>query len=389
MIFIDNRHPRRKTCMLMVTHQCNLNCIYCYEHFKSAQMMSFETAKKCILLEVEKVKGSDQFKELEIQFMGGEPFMNFRLIKQVVEWLENNYLDIPYICFASSNGTLIHGNIRKWLERHRNTIFVGLSYDGSVGMQSTNRGVAPIDVDWFIHTWPNQGMHMTVSKETLPNLSGGVIELQRKGGRCTVALAQGVKWTETDVNLYRRELEILSDFYLEHDGFQPVEPLMTRSFTGIDKDGHVSRSCGTGLGMTTYDVDGTAYPCHMFTPLVMGGNAQPLRDASVCDNCDLADERCKGCTFINWCPTCYGINLAIRGDVRKRDEYLCKMICTQVEIVSEFQLRYFHKMKRRIDSADIERLVAALDVYERIQRNDIHIPMQNGKEVKNNEDGNP
>ena len=27
--------PRRRTCILIVTHQCNLNCRYCYESFKS------------------------------------------------------------------------------------------------------------------------------------------------------------------------------------------------------------------------------------------------------------------------------------------------------------------------------------------------------------------
>ena len=37
---------KRRTCMLVITHQCNLNCRYCYESFKSRKAMPFDLAKK-------------------------------------------------------------------------------------------------------------------------------------------------------------------------------------------------------------------------------------------------------------------------------------------------------------------------------------------------------
>ena len=43
---------------------------------------------KKFLYEAKFVKDNDDFDELEIDFMGGEPFMNFSLIKEIVEWLE-------------------------------------------------------------------------------------------------------------------------------------------------------------------------------------------------------------------------------------------------------------------------------------------------------------
>lgn len=49
---------KRRICMLMITHACNLNCTYCYERFKDNSMMSFETAQKCILKEIDFVKNS-------------------------------------------------------------------------------------------------------------------------------------------------------------------------------------------------------------------------------------------------------------------------------------------------------------------------------------------
>ena len=78
---------RRRTCMLIVTHACNLNCSYCYEPYKQNVYMDLDLAKEIISREARFVNESDDFDELEIDFMGGEPLMNFPLIKNVVEWL--------------------------------------------------------------------------------------------------------------------------------------------------------------------------------------------------------------------------------------------------------------------------------------------------------------
>lgn len=82
---------RRRCCTLMITRRCNLNCSYCYESHKSHDVshdMTFETAKRLLLAEFSLVKASRDFDEIEIDFMGGEPLMNFDLIKKVVEWIE-------------------------------------------------------------------------------------------------------------------------------------------------------------------------------------------------------------------------------------------------------------------------------------------------------------
>lgn len=85
----DQEHSgRRRVCMLMVTHACNLNCSYCYESHKGNNYMSFELAKDIILNEADLVKKSSKFDEIQVDFMGGEPLMNFPLIKQIVEWLK-------------------------------------------------------------------------------------------------------------------------------------------------------------------------------------------------------------------------------------------------------------------------------------------------------------
>ena len=110
---------RKRTCMLIVTHACNLNCSYCYEAHKQNAYTDVDLAKRIILQESHFVSESKSFEELEIDFMGGEPLMNFPLIKEIVEWLETGVIDIPWVCFATTNGTLLTDKIKAWLREHK------------------------------------------------------------------------------------------------------------------------------------------------------------------------------------------------------------------------------------------------------------------------------
>ena len=87
-----------RTCTLMVTHACNLNCTYCYEEFKGDRYMDKDLAISIVQSELALVECSDKFEALQIDFMGGEPLMNFPLIKHVVEWVESHPLKYP-LCF--------------------------------------------------------------------------------------------------------------------------------------------------------------------------------------------------------------------------------------------------------------------------------------------------
>lgn len=304
--------------------------------------------------------------------MGGEPFMNFSLIQKVVEWLGQIDAGIPYITFATSNGTLITEEKKPWLEAHKDRFCVGLSYDGDDLMQNMNRKTPPISLDWFIKTWPKQGLRMTISKETLPTFAKGVLSLQRRGCVCTAALAQGVDWTEVDAAIFERELRILSDTYLKDFSLTPIEPLLTRPLHEIGTRAPQKKFCGSGGGMITYDIDGRAYPCHMFTPLVLGEEkACELLNSDLCKSTEIEDSECRGCSYSSWCPTCYGFNYSLRGDIRRRDHGWCKMIDVQVRASCEFQVKYYHKRISEITKTDASQVRAAVRVARMIKENKI------------------
>ena len=68
-----------KTVMLTLTHRCNLSCIYCYKSDKNADVMEEITALQIIEQEM---NGNSEIDFIEFDLFGGEPFLNFSLIKK-------------------------------------------------------------------------------------------------------------------------------------------------------------------------------------------------------------------------------------------------------------------------------------------------------------------
>ena len=355
-----------RKCMLIVTHSCNLNCTYCYEAFKSEKHMEPALAKKIILDELTFVQKSEKFKKLEIHFMGGEPFLNFQLIKEVVEWLSKLKQDVPVITSCSTNGTLIDDTIKDWLRTHNDILRLVLSYDGDFEMQNRNRHTAKnqIDLQFFIQNWPGYSYHMTISKETLPSLARGVLELQRAGGELDVAIAQGVDWTDEDAIIYREQLNILKETYLQDSSLKPINLIAAGLFGIMENQKKQRKCCGTGTSMKTYDIDGKTYPCHMFAPIVCGPErALELEKSGMTETCQVTDHFCKNCNIIRWCPTCYGINYNFRGDITFRDHRLCTMIRTQAHVACEFQIAYYSKHIDKLIEEDMAQLKGAINSY--------------------------
>ncbi len=362
---------RRRTCMLMVTHACNLNCSYCYESHKKKAYMDINLAKALILKEAQFVKESNDFDEMQIDFMGGEPFMNFPLIKEIVEWLESGVIDVPWVCFATTNGTLLTDEIKNWLRQHKNAINLGASYDGNSEMQSTNRGTDEynLDLDFFHELWSNQPFHMTISKETLPNLAKGVLDIQKQGYKVEGALAEGVDWTIDDALMYREQLCILKNAYLKNPAFAPFNILTkyVSVFNSADTEKVQEKWCGTGKYMATYDIDGKKYGCHMFTPIVLGDKAI-LSDSVDWDK--TADDYCKTCVLRNFCPTCAGFNYKYRGHIALRDKSWCPMVLAEAITACEFQVELISKMDK-LDEKDAQHGQAALQAYKILKDFDI------------------
>ena len=366
---------RRRICMLIVTHACNLNCSYCYEPYKKNVYMNLDLAKDIITHESHFVEKSEQFDELEIDFMGGEPFMNFTLIKSVVEWLETGVISVPWICFATTNGTLLTYEIKAWLREHKNNIILSVSYDGNSKMQSANRGTDKhsIDLNFFRELWSSQSLHMTISKKTLSTLAEGVLNMQEQGHKVDAALAQGVDWTIDDAVMYREQLCILKEAYLKNTALTPFNRLtrFVRVYDLPPTEKTQEKWCGTGKYMVTYDIDGKKYGCHMFTPLILGKDRALLVDSFEWDSPESTiDDYCKRCVLRSYCPTCPGFNYKNRGSLAVRDKRWCPVILAEALTACEFQVERIAVIDK-LDEKDAQHGLAALEAYKVLRHLDI------------------
>lgn len=360
-----------RTCMLMITHSCNLNCTYCYEQYKSKNKMSFEIAKSLILKDAQIVKKQKKFKGLEIDLMGGEPMTNFQLVKELVEWAETGVINVPWIFFMTTNGTLFTDEHKQWFKRHRSSIECAVSYDGTPKMQQDNRGSnsTQIDLNFFLKTWKKQGVHLTISKSTLPYLADGILTLQRKNIPVEIALAEGIKWNELDAELYAKQLHILCDAYIKDDKLIPVN-ILTRQLDIVipEKDKRkMKKFCGAGTHMITYDTNGKSYACHMFSPIVLGPKANKTNLLDFKSSAFAEDPDCQKCCLKHFCPTCAGFNYRYRNNPAIRDKYKCKLHLYEAIISADFQLKLIANNCRKLTDEDALYAESALKAKKILQ----------------------
>jgi radical SAM protein with 4Fe4S-binding SPASM domain len=284
---------------------------------------------------------------VEIDFHGGEPFLKFDLMRETAEYFWKKYNpENKYVFFASTNGTLLTEDIKKWLFDHKERFWCGLSFDGTKTMQNKNRSNSAdaIDLDFFARAWPEQGIKMTISRETLPDIAEGVIFLHKKGFKVNTNLAYGLDWSDDGcIKIFSEQLEKLMDFYLENPDITPssILSLNVEWFTRDDKV-QPHRFCGAGRQMKCFDTSGKEYPCHFFMDINWSGNKPETFDADMkilrSEDC-LLDPSCKNCEIKLVCPTCYGYNFVASGDPAKRDKNLCVLTKIQAAACAIFALR--------------------------------------------------
>jgi uncharacterized protein len=107
--------------ILEVTEECNLKCSYCvysnnyqYEKKLSGKHLHFETVKKGFEYLYEIIKDRLE-KRLTISFYGGEPFVQFELVKKIVSYAKSLFKGWQLVFGATSNATLLREDIIKFL----------------------------------------------------------------------------------------------------------------------------------------------------------------------------------------------------------------------------------------------------------------------------------
>lgn len=128
---IERRDPVVKALCLHIAHDCNLKCKYCFaeegEYHGKRELMSLEVGKKAIDF---LIKASGKRKNLEVDFFGGEPLMNFDVVKGIVEYARNiekeNGKNFRFT--ITTNGILLNDDIMEYINENMHNVV--LSIDG-------------------------------------------------------------------------------------------------------------------------------------------------------------------------------------------------------------------------------------------------------------------
>lgn len=120
-----------KALCLHVAHTCNLNCSYCFaaqgKYHGERDLMSFETGKKAIDF---LISHSGDRHNLEVDFFGGEPLMNWETVKEIVAYarLREKEENKHFRFTLTTNGVLIGQEVMDFCNREMDNVV--LSLDG-------------------------------------------------------------------------------------------------------------------------------------------------------------------------------------------------------------------------------------------------------------------
>ena len=156
---------------LRVTEDCTLGCKYCFNrtnmlNSKKVKYMSRKIGKKAVKLFFSHFKQES----VDVIFFGGEPLMNFSLIKYLTGYIKKNIKDRKITFHTLTNGTIINKDILQWF----------LDNDLPVKLpevekyEPTDTGESPLANlhDWVNTACPKCGKLAKRETDTMPNWAG-------------------------------------------------------------------------------------------------------------------------------------------------------------------------------------------------------------------------
>ena len=129
---LKKRHTDIKALCLHVAHTCNLNCEYCFasqgKYHGDRALMSFETGKQALDF---LIASSGRRTNLEVDFFGGEPLMNWDTVKKLVAYarsIEKTH-NKNFRFTLTTNGVLIDDDVIAFANREMHNVVLSLRCD--------------------------------------------------------------------------------------------------------------------------------------------------------------------------------------------------------------------------------------------------------------------
>lgn len=279
----QNRAPVIKAMCLHIAHDCNIRCKYCFasqgDFEGDRSLMSLEVGKKALKFLVE---NSGNRRNLEVDFFGGEPLMNFDVVKELVTYGRSLEADNKKLFrfTMTTNGVLLTDEVIDYCNEHMDNVVLSIDGRPEVNdlMRYTVNGKGTYDtiVPNFKKLVEKRGNKNYYVRGTFTKFNKDfakdvlhMVDLGFKSTSVEPVVAEAkhdYALTEEDLQTVFDQYDILADEMVKRhntkDDFSFFHftvdlaqgPCVIKRLTG----------CGAGSEYVAITPDGDIYPCHQF-----------------------------------------------------------------------------------------------------------------------------
>lgn len=330
----DNLFSQRKVyCLeLMMSQECNMRCDYCYgdAHFGGNGLMSWPMAKRALdwLLDIMQKTVYPRGAEIFISFFGGEPLLNFDVVKKSIEYVWDERKQRNILFSMTTNLSLLTDEMLSFMCQY--PMGLCISFDGRMqhkyrrfvnGEDSYNSVVA--NIKKVLAVMPDATGRATLYGDgNMDDMAYDLREIGFHRGYVNAASGSLIKGTvlQTKADAY----QALIDTYpaLTKRYLTAIKTRDEQTFRLISFDSEFMQSvgkgwmpptnmmsCGCGRTLYSVDVQGDIYPCHRFVgvPEMKLGNIEDsyevLKTEAFSEHITFVNPACKTC-FLRY--TCGG-----------------------------------------------------------------------------------
>ena len=314
-----------KALCLHIAHDCNLACKYCFAdegeyHGQKRELMSLEVGKQAIDFLIE---NSGNRVNLEVDFFGGEPLMNFDVVKEIVAYgrSKEKAANKNFRFTLTTNGMLLNDEVIDFCNREISNVVLSLDGRKEINdmMRPTRNGKGSYDI-------------------IVPKFQKFV---EKRGDK-----SYYVRGTFTRNNLdFTKDFELMTELGFKEISIEPVvtpdendyairEEDLPTIFEQYDKSG-----CGSGTEYLAVTPTGDLYPCHQFVghdEFKLGDVFHGVERNDIVEEFKLcnvyAKDKCKDCFARFYCSGgCAANSYQFHGNILDAYNVGCELQRKRVE----------------------------------------------------------